>query len=279
MMKRILSIILCLTAGWICAQAQTKYRVSSFKGDVQYKQRGSDPSWKTVELDLILEAPDSISLAEGSMIRIIDTERNRIYNSRGAVKEPVYKIVNEAKNSLAARILRGMNISLRGDKRDTIAHSMKVLGAGVRGEQDIDYDELAEQLAWIGAQACSGAKSPKLEGITLKRYKLSGGELDFEFENRTEQDYHINVLHVNKRTHSVSLCYVITPEIKANACPITPSGFCSCAMDVYFPDTTDDVYILIALKEPYDSYALDNELMYHRTDKAKKTKTDILYMW
>lgn len=279
MMKRILSILLCLTTGWICAQAQTKYRVGSFKGDVQYKQRGSAPSWKTVELDLILEAPDSISLAEGSMIRIIDTERNRIYNSRGAVKEPVYKIVNEAKNSLAARILRGMNISLRGDKRDTIAHSMKVLGAGTRGEQAIDYDELAEQLAWIGAQACSGAKSPKLDGITLKRYKLSGGELDFEFENRTEQDYHINVLHVNKRTHSLSLCYVITPEIKANACPITPSGFCSCAMDVYFPDTTDDVYILIALKEPYDSNALDNELMYHRTDKAKKTKTDILYMW
>ena len=89
MMKRILSILLCLTTGWICAQAQTKYRVGSFKGDVQYKQRGSAPSWKTVELDLILEAPDSISLAEGSMIRIIDTERNRIYNSRGAVKEPV----------------------------------------------------------------------------------------------------------------------------------------------------------------------------------------------
>lgn len=285
-MKRFLFISLCLLGGWFSSQAQ--YRVYSYEGNVQYKQSGSSSQWKAVEVDLVLNAIDSLSVAKNGSVRVEDTRQNKIYKVSGKEKDAVYELVRDAKNNLAARILGGLNISLRSGERDTMknsVHAMKIIGAGSRGSaaerevNEIDYDQLAEQLAWIGAQACSGKKSPKIDGITLKRHKLSGGELDFEFENRTDIDYHINVLHVNKRTHSVSLCYVITPEIEANACPITPSGFCSCAMDVYFPDGADDVYVLVALKEPYDSYALDNELLYHRTDKAQKTQTDIQYMW
>lgn len=279
-MKRILCLILCLAGGWMAIRAQ--YRVYAYEGAVQYKKAGPAGQWRPATEDVALEGRDTLRIPENAFVRVEYIPQNKIYKISDKGKGSVNMLVHDARNSLAARIMKALNRSLTLGRVDTMKntlHSMEILGAGSRSNSNISYDDLAEQLAWIGAQACSGAKSPKIEGITLKRHKLSGGELDFEFENRTSQDYHINVLHVNKRTHSVSLCYVITPEIKANACPITPSGFCSCAMDVYFPDTADDVYILVALKEPYDSDALDTELLYHRTDKAKKTKTDILYMW
>lgn len=279
-MKRIFFIILCLVGGWMSLHAQAKYRVYSYEGKVQYKQSGKNSSLQAVKADLILEAMDTICVAKGSKIRIIDTQRNKIYTIEEKSNNAVYNLVKDAKNSLAKRILNSLTRSLFSAKQDTLKHTMKVLGAGSRGQGGkIDYYDMAEQLAWIGAQACSGKKSPKIEGITLKRHKLSSGELDFEFENRTNKDYHINVLHVNKRTHVISLCYVITQEIAAGSCPITPSGYCSCAMDVYFPDTQDDVYVLFATVEPYDTEILDNELEYHYTNTTKKTNTDIQYMW
>lgn len=281
-MKRYLFIPLCLLCGWMSSHAQ--YRVYSYEGNVQYKQAGKEARWKAIEEDLELTLTDSVSISDKGAIRIEYIPQSKTYTIKGEKKSAVYQLVRDVKNTLASRILKGLNISILSGKKDTMEHSihaMEVLGGAARAtaEPTIDYDQLAEQLAWIGAQACSKKKSPTIDGITLKRHKLSGGELDFEFENRTNIDYHINVLHVNKRTHSVSLCYVITPDVKANACPITPSGFCSCAMDVYFPDGQDDVYVLVALKEPYDSYVLDNELLYHRTDKAKETPIDIQYMW
>lgn len=279
-MKRFLSIAFCLMMGWAGIHAQ--YRVYSYAGGAQYKKAGPSGSWKAVKEDVQLESSDTLRIPAEAFVRVEYVPQNKLYKISGEKQEAVYILVRDARNNLAARILKGLNKALTFGRVDTMKHSihsMEVLGAGSRGEGDIAYDELAEQLAWIGAQACSGTKGPKLEGLELQRFKLSGGELDFEMVNRTNQDYHMNVLHVNKRTHSMSLCYVITSEIAANSCPITPSGFCSCALDVYFPDTADDIYILIALKEPYDSDALDNELLYHRTDKAKKTKTDILYTW
>ena len=279
-MKRFLCFSLCLIGGWIGIQAQ--YRIYSYEGAVQYKQAGSTQSWQAVKEDVELQAQDSLRIPAKSFVRIEYMPQSRIYKISDKSKGAVYILIRDSRNSLASRIMKCLNISQTRGVVDTMKnsiHAMEVLGAGSRGSGSIDYDELAEQLAWIGAQACSGAESPKLEGITLKRHKLSWGELDFEFENQTDKDYHINVLHVNKKSHSLSLCYVITPEIQANACPITPSGFSTCAMDVFFPDTEDDVYVLIAFKDPYDSDALDNELLYHRTDNAKEVPTEILYMW
>ena len=281
-MKRILFILLFGACGWLGMQAQ--YRVFTVQGDVKYKTIQKGATWLNIQEDVSLQATDTLLILKDSYVRIEFIPQNKIFKISTQGKFAVHEGVEKVKNDNAKRILQSLNKEISSGK--TIAmqqsiHSMEILGAGARAcqNQSIDYDALAEQLAWIGAQACSGAKSPTLDGITLRSHKLSDGELDFTFENHTKTDYHINILHVNKRTHSLSLCYVITPEVEANACPITPSGFCSCAMDVYFPDTEDDIYVLVAFREPYDSYALDNELLYHRTDTAKKTKTEIKYMW
>lgn len=281
-MRRFLFITLCILCGWVSGHAQ--FRVYSYEGKVRYKKAGQEARWNAVEEDTELTSADSLYVPRKGTIRIEYIPQSKTYTIKGERKNDLYQLVRDAKNTLASRILKGLNISILSGEKDTMGnsiHAMEVLGGSSRatGESAIDYDQLAEQLAWIGAQACAGKPSPTIDGITLKRHKLSGGELDFEFDNLTDNDYYINILHVNKRTHTLSLCYVITPEVKANACPITPSGFCSCAMDVYFPDGQDDVYVLVALKEPYDSYVLDNELLYYRTDKAKKVQTDIQYMW
>lgn len=281
-MKRVLIIPLCLFCGYLGVLAQ--YRVYAYEGQVMCKNPAKQSAWKAVVEDMELSATDSLYIAPKAVIRVEYMPQNKTYTIRGEAKNNIYQLIRDAKNTLAVRILRGLNISILSGQKDTMSHSihaMEVLGGVSRATQvsSVDYDNLAEQLAWIGAQACTQKKSPIIDGVTLKRHKLSGGELDFEFDNLTDNDYYINILHVNKRTHTLSLCYVITPEVKANACPITPSGFCSCAMDVYFPDGQDDVYVLVALKEPYDSYTLDNELLYYRTDKAKKVQTDIQYMW
>lgn len=186
------------------------------------------------------------------------------------------------------RIERSKHFTTKGLIREigsgkTEGFQMRQVGAGgtraFGKKAEINYDALAETLAWIGGQACSGAKSPKVKGITFKRIEQPNGEWDFEFENHTSLDYHINVLHVHKRSKMVSLCYVIEHEVKMNACPVTPSGYCSCGMDIFFPNSDEDLYILIALEEPYDSYVLDNELPYYRTDKAQKKVETIQYMW
>ena len=78
-MKRIFFIILCLVGGWMSLHAQAKYRVYSYEGKVQYKQSGKNSSLQAVKVDLMLEAMDTICVAKDSKIRIIDTQRNKIY--------------------------------------------------------------------------------------------------------------------------------------------------------------------------------------------------------
>ena len=151
-MKRIFFIILCLIGGWMSLHAQAKYRVYSYEGKVQYKQSGKNSSLQAVKADLMLEAMDTIRVAKGSKIRIIDTQRNKIYTIEEKSNNAVYNLVKDAKNSLAKRILNSLTRSLFSAKQDTLKHTMKVLGAGSRGQGGkIDYYDMAEQL-------CSSAK-------------------------------------------------------------------------------------------------------------------------
>ena len=188
--------------------------------------------------------------------------------------------MKKSKDDKAFRIAQSMNRDLTSGKKEQMAHAMKVLGAGSRGlGEEVDYTALAEQLVWIGSLACSDQQSPVIEGITFTRDDAEADECFFSFDNNTDKDYHINILHVNKRTHRASLCFVITPNVMPNACPITPSGYCSCELDLTFPTSPDDVYVLVAFEHPYDSYALNNELQYLRVENAKNIPTDIQYTW
>lgn len=172
------------------------------------------------------------------------------------------------------------NLSTSEDTNGMLENPLALAEINTDAFQDFDsLNMLVDQLVWIGSQACANKKSPHVKGLTFRQKKQANGEWDFEFVNNTDKNYHINVLHINKRTNALSLCYVITPEIKKNACPMTPKGYCTYALNINFPNSKDDVYVLIALDKPYDSFALDNELNLRSITEAKQINTDIKYQW
>lgn len=279
-MKRLLFLLLC--AG-LCAALHAQFRVYSFNGQIKYKSRTADTygPWTSVRNDLSLTTLDSLWIPEGASIRIEDVRPHVIYNSSQTGRMYVYDIVRQAKKGNAMRITKAMNVEIASGKKTTMnEHMMSVIGSGSRAciLNNDTIEMLAEMFAWIGAQACTKAKSPTVAGIVFKRYRV-GDDWDFEFQNRTDKDYHINIVHVNKRTNTASLCYVVTDEIAAEKCPLTPSGFSTCALEVFFPNSEQDVYVLVATEFSYDTEALDNELIYHPVDKARPANLDVKYTW
>lgn len=281
-MKRILFLLLCAAVGLVSLQAQVRYRVYAHTGKVEYKPKAADAKWQTVQDGMEMAILDTLRLSKGAMVRIEHVERHMIYNSLHAGTMSVYGLIREAKNENARRVTKRLNTELAsGNSKPIDQYAMNVLGGGARGmiQSRDSLERLADMFAWIGAQACSGAQSPTIEGITFTKKKV-WGEWDFQYENHTDKDYFMNVLHINKLTGAVSLCYVVTPEVEeVTVCPIVPGGYCQCGTEVFFPDSPNDIYVLVATELMFDAYVLDNELAYHPIDKAKKADFDIQYMW
>lgn len=277
-MNRILLIFFCVIYGQcICAQ----YRVYAYQGKVQYKVHGKNSVWQDIKADTLLDPIDSLWVSRGSYVRIEQIQQHRIYNTFKKGKYSVYALIEQAKEENSKRIINSLNKDISSNKVTPMKHSMNVLGGSARSPHStaVSTVELAKQLAWIGAKACSGEEIPIVDSIIFKQLKQDNGEIYFEFENRTAKDYYINVLHINVRSNTASLCYVISPQSKINACPITPSGCRTFGMNISFPLSKDDIYVLVVMNQPYDSYALDDELLRHKINDATKVVTDIKYMW
>ena len=282
-MKKILLIFLCLISGWSAIHAKEEYIIEMYGGSVRYKNENSK-EWQSVSNNLILSINDSICLEKGGYVTI--GYRNTPYKFSSSCTARIYDLVREKRKEQSKQFTTISFLQEIGaNKKKTSPFQMKQVGmGGPRGGDDktktdtIDYERLSQTLAKVGALACSKKKSPKIKGIAFNKIITDEG-LCFEYSNSSGYDYYINVLHVNKRTKKISLCYVIMKDVKEQACPITPNGFTSCNREVYFPNTEDDVYVLIALDYPYDSYVLDNELIYYPIDAVGEVGSYIKYMW
>jgi len=277
-MKRFSSLCLLLLIGWGVALAQYEYMIEACGGKVEYKKHESK-EWHSLVKNMILTTMDSVRILKGGYLLV--EYGNTPYRFTDPCAATIYELVNEKKNERAKHFTtKGLLKEIGTNKEQPLQMKQVGLGSkrGTVGSM-LDYEALADTLSWIGLQACSGKESHIIQGVVFRKHKISEGELEFEFDNRTSKDYYINILHVNKRTERLSLCYVITSDVKEGACLITPSGFCSYAMDIFFPDTPDDVYILFALDYPYDSNALDTELMFHSINRVKNMDIDLKYMW
>ena len=281
-MKRILFLLLCAAVGIASLQAQVRYRIYAHTGTVEYKAKAAGAQWQTVQDGMEVAILDTLRLKKGATVRVEHVERHMIYNSLQTGTMSVYALIREAKNDNARRVTTRVNKELAsGNIKPVDQYAMNVLGAGSRGviQSRDSIEHLADMFAWIGAQACSGAQSPTIEGVTFTKNKV-WDEWDFQYENHTDKDYSMNVLHINKLTGAVSLCYVVTPDVgEVTMCPVVPGGYCQCGTEVFFPNTPNDVYVLVATEMDFDAYVLDNELPYHPISKAKKTDFDIQYMW
>lgn len=281
-MKRILFILLCVVCAFVAAQAQSHYRIYAYTGKVEYKPKNGTTAWQPVRDGMTVGILDTLRIPQNASARVEHVERHMIYTSQSNGDLSIYQLVREAKNQNARNVTQRLNKEMAsGTVKPIDKHAMRVVGIGTRGgiQSRDSIAKLADMFAWIGAQACSGAKSPKIDGVVFKKNKVFR-EWDFVYENHTDKDYFMNVLHVNKLTGAVSLCYVTTSEIdEPTTCPIVPGGYCQCGTEVYFPISANDVYILIATELAFDTEALDNELARHPIDKAKNTNFDVKYMW
>ena len=290
-MKRIIWVILC---GCFVLQthAKTSYRIYAVKGKVMVKTNDA-PKWKRAEMDLPLQAMDSVRIHNGETIRIVSELQHNIYTADEPGVFSILDCVDKAKSKNSRHVSRGVIQEIKTGRKETMAsylntHSMNVSGVGTRETiipvstsnpySNERLEQLANTFAWIGARACSGEESPLIEGVSFIRNKIDG-EWSFEFVNNSDKDYYINVLHINKRTNIVSLCYVITSDDEVTSCPMTPSGYSACVMDVYYPDTPEDVYVLVATENWFDTEAMDNELIYHPIHKAQESVDNVQYMW
>ena len=281
-MKRIIFFFFCcLLYGWGTIYAhEESYIIEAYGGPVKYQKNGTS-IWMEVNRGLVLFSNDYICIEENGYVTI--GYQNYPYNFNTPCNAKIYDLVKEKKNKNSKQYSQKSFLKTIGtNKSDTLPFHMKQIGAGRdrgTGKDTINYKALAKTLTWMGALACTKMEIPQINGITFNRIKTDEGALNFEYSNSSGRDYYINVLHVNKYTNKISLCYVITKEVKERACPITPNGYTSCNRGLNFPNTSDDVYILIALDYPYDSEKLNNKLTQLRIDTADKTDIHIKYMW
>lgn len=283
-MKRILVILFCTVCVGTALQAQDVYRIHEFFGNVEYKLALTNDPWQPVYKGLELSSIDSLRYGINDSVRVMYLSSRNVYNSlfKKTRKTNIYFFVEEAKNADAKHISEGIFTSLlTGKKKKVEVHEMKMIGAASRGavQSGDTIKRMAEMFAWIGAQACSGQPSPTEEGLTFRK-KPAFGEWDFIYENNTGKNYFMNVLHINKLTNRVSLCYVTTYKGSGStSCPIVPTGYCQCGLDIFFPASENDVYVMVATEIEYDTNAMDIELARHPIDKAQKNDMDIKYLW
>ena len=282
-MKRILSFSLSILC-WANTYAQSYYFVEA-GGDVQYKKTSSS-QWHTFSKGstLVLAGTDSICINNGGYAKIDDG--NTPYYFTSTCKSTAKVMVRNKKTEQATNFsINGLNKEIGSEEKEPLR--MSQVGAGKARSLVSDpnnYDLLSDQLTWVATLACSGANSPVLNGLTLNKRKQDDEQIDFELENKTNIDFYMNVLHINKRTQTISLCYVIPREVKHSACLMTPGGYRTYNLGIHFPDTKDDVYVLVAFKAPYDSDKLDSKLIqrvFHLDTVPNISQTEIpfLYKW
>lgn len=276
-MKHFYLLLITMVCGVNLLRAQDCYIIEAYDGAVEYKTISS-PQWEPIRKGVTLLSADSIRIHKKGSIRI--TYRNQDYTIDSPFYASVSDVVDHKRSEQSKRFShRGFLKEIRSGKKSPFRISVD--GISEKRELDSNIQALAKQLIWIAAQVNKGRQSPQIEGITCQKHVLKNGELKFEIANNSQRDYYVNILHINKRTKKVSLCYVIMPDIKANACILIPSGFLINDLGISFPNSQDDEYVLIAMKDPYDSYGLDNELASgaYNIDNPQEIDCDILYMY
>lgn len=272
-MKRIF-LLAVLVVGYAVSYAQTSCQIVAYKGVVEYRTTSTD--WKRVHNNLTLLSIDSIRIHESSEVDIF--YRNENHHYAAPCTSAVYVLLKKDKSKRASHFsIAGVLKEIQSGETEPI--KMRQVGIGKsRDTLYEDYDLLADQLEWIGSQVANGAAIPPIKGISLIQIAHTDKEVEFELVNNTDRDYCMNVLHINKRTGTMSLCYVITDDVKEESCLVIPRGYVLGGLDTYFPRTEDDLYVLIALESPYNSMALDDELSYRKiSENIRKVELNILY--
>ena len=228
-MKRfLLFLTICATCTFAHA-ALTRYYICDWTGDVQYKKE-KDTQWQPADKKTMLTIVDSVKLAKNSQVRITDEERNNKIPSLSVGVMSIGQLLDEAQKANSKSIFSVIIKELKEKKMLASKQSnMTSTGVGKRAMfSDIDeVKRLANAMAWISRLSAEKQLYQPTTDILLHRNNVQDG-VTFALENKTDQAYCVNVLHINMLTKIVSLCYVISEKESDTWNIMLPPTCCYC---------------------------------------------------
>lgn len=267
MKKVIFFLSLCIFS--ISAMAQKPYAVYDWTGKASIKEYKTT-QWSPVKKNQAVSGLDSVSIDKNSTLRIIDTRSNLIYKSTKTGKMRILTIINDAKNQ-NSRTLSAVNQELlNGAKGSSGAPSMQVVGATTRGSDDEALiDSIASTFGWVAKNALNGNLVHNSSDLILKCSALPEG-VYFEMQNNSDKGYYVNVLHLNKQTKAMNLCYIIEQSQEPDAPFIfLPQGESVKLNNLIFNQSQSDIFILVGTEDQYIPEQLQSTLQYLDVESAQ----------
>ena len=266
-MKKILLFYLCAIGAIVFAQ--NPYKAYDWSGQVQVKEY-KNSHWSPVQKNQAMSGLDSVDIDNNGYLRIIDTRSNLIYKSTSIGKMRMLTIINDAKkqnsHTLAAvnqELMKGVHSSLN-------TPTMQIAGATSRGDEDGELiDSISSTLAWLAKMTCRNQLSNHSSEVILKRHDVPEGTF-FEIKNTSTKGYYVNILHLDKQTQKVNLCYIIEQaEEPETPFLYLPQGQTMRLQNLMFNiDDTRDIFILVGTEDQYIPEQVQSTLQYLDLDSA-----------
>lgn len=266
-MKKILLFYLCAIGAIVFAQ--NPYKAYDWSGQVQVKEY-KNSHWSPVQKNQAMSGLDSVDIDNNGYLRIIDTRSNLIYKSTSIGKMRMLTIINDAKkqnsHTLAAvnqELMKGVHSSLN-------TPTMQIAGATSRGDEDGELiDSVSSTLAWLAKMTYRNQLSNHSSEVILKRHDVPEGTF-FEIKNTSTKGYYVNILHLDKQTQKVNLCYIIEQaEEPETPFLYLPQGQTMRLQNLMFNiDDTRDIFILVGTEDQYIPEQVQSTLQYLDLDSA-----------
>lgn len=252
-MKRVVFFLALIGLSTIAPAQKNEYVVYDWFGQVHIKAyRGQE--WFPVQKNQPASIQDSVNIGEDGTLRILDRKTNLIYRSTTTGQMRLYAIVSEARKQdshILAAVCRDV---LNGAHRSADAPSMQVVGVTTRQTSDDSSmeDSIVSTFGWLACRVYNGELINNAAELILKSHAVADG-IWFEMQNQSEKGYFVNVLHLNKKTKKVSLCYIIEQAQEPDAPYIyLPAGTTMRLEKLIFKtDSEEDKYILVGTEDAY----------------------------
>ena len=268
MKKILLFSFLCVISTFTLAQKP--YKVYDWSGKVQVKEY-KFPQWSPVQKNQPMSGLDSVDIDKKGYLRIIDSRSNLIYKSMSTGKMRMLTIINDAKKQNSHTLAAVNQELMKGVNASSNTPTMQIAGATTRGDADEGLvDSISSTLAWLAKMACDNQLANNTTDLILKHHDTPDGTF-FEIRNTSNDGYYVNILHLDKQTQKVNLCYIIEQAEEPDA-PFLylPQGETMQLQNLMFNiDKTKDIFILVATEDQYIPEQVQSTLQYLDIESAQ----------
>lgn len=239
----------------LSALCDTEYNVTMWTGQVEYKFENTDV-WKPIRQGVVLKTSDMLSIPKDGMVILSTVDKKRGIKINVAGKKRINQFILDLKQrSIAAatneNVIRQKSYKQEDYKNRSLAGKQK--GASRRGDT-YSTREMVQSLCYLANQALSGTLSEPDSRLKLHRFESEEG-ISFGVENNTDKGLFFNILHVDRISGTAELCYPVD-----NDSLFLPTETCFMYEEVYYTNSDNDIYLLVATEDPINPFKLNNSL-------------------